>query len=419
MKYRKSARKKEVKTLEKNLPKVEKALRKGISLGLVYLDVSKFWSFEEQYGWEFIDKLFSRVSEVLLHLKEKAPPFLDVLPTCRMWRDDFVVFFIPGPKHPLKWTEGLLTRVVEALREGLKEFLPKNERLDQGDLEFFSGWAMIHSVKGIPVGTLISRAIREALDFAAEQRFSNVSQLALELDEIINGGKLSTVFQPVVCLDTKTVLGYEALARGPEGSAFRNPEVIFNVAAQARSLMKVERLAKISAMEAARQIPERYKLFLNIDSELLIQPREIFKMLKEVGCFPGRVVFEITERKAVKDFEQLRSVIQMMKKEGYEFAIDDAGSGYASMESIAILDPQYIKIDQSIIRGIETHSVKQDVVKAFVNLSRMRHAILIAEGVEDEGECRMLSSLGVACAQGFFFARPAFPPPKADSLQCC
>ncbi|MBI1869904.1 MAG: EAL domain-containing protein [Chlamydiae bacterium] len=402
----------DVHPFEKSLTQIENALAKGAPVGLVYLDASKFWAVEEHQGWEFVDKLFRETAKCLLTLKEKVPSFLEVLPTSRIWRDDFIVFFVSRAKTCLQWTEGLLTRMSDIVREQLTQHFKNYPGIQNGDmLQFFLGWSSITPVKGLPLGGLIGRAIREAIDFAAEQRFSKVPHLASELKKLIDNGEMTTVFQPVIYLASKTILGYEALARGPEGTVFKDPETIFRIASQGRFLMKAERLAKISAMESAYLIPNQYKIFLNIESELLIRPDEIFKMLREVGCTSGRIVFEITERKAVKDFEQLQTMIKLMKEEGYQFAIDDAGSGYASMESIAILDPHYIKIDQSIIRGIESNHVKQDVVRAFINLVKSRQGTLIAEGVETQGEADILTSLGVDCAQGFFFAHPAFPPP--------
>lgn len=395
--------------LEKTIPKVEQALSEGMGVGLLYLDVSRFWAIEDLHGPEVVDRLFGITVRGILDLKSKFSPGVQVLPSCRLWRDDFIIFLIP--KKKIKWTEELLSDMANTVHENLSKRFSDYSEIDHGNpLEFFLGWSSIIPSKRFVLSNLITRGIREALDFAAEQRFSDVPRKTSDLKRILDKGLLKTVFQPVIHLKTGAILGYEALARGPEGSPFNHPELIFNLASKGKFLLQAERTAKISAMEAARGIPKNYKLFLNIDSELLVRPEEILKMLREIGCLPGRVVFEITERKAVKDFEQLQKIVKMMKEEGYFFAIDDAGSGYASMESIAILDPHYIKIDQSIVRGIHLNSVKQDVVKAFINLSKMRNATIIAEGVEEREEAEALIKLGIEYAQGFYFARPSFPP---------
>ncbi len=406
---------KKIGKLEKAISKVEKALADGMPIGILYLDMSRFWEIEDLHGPQLIDHLFRMSAKAILELESRVPSEVRVFPSCRQWRDDFIIFLVHEKK--LKWTEELLNDTAETLQENLSKYFADYAEIDHGNpVDFFLGWSSITPLKELSPGNLITRGIREALDFAAQQRFSEVPRKTSELKRIIDKGLLSTVFQPIIHLKTGMILGYEALARGPEGSPFNHPDLIFNLASKGKFLLQAERIAKISAMEAARAIPNHYKLFLNIDSELLVNPEEILKMLREVGCQPGRLVFEITERKAVKDFEQLRKIVKLMKDQGYFFAIDDAGSGYASMESIAILDPHYIKIDQSIVRGVHLHSVKQDVVKAFIKLSKMRKATIIAEGVEEREEAMTLMKLGIEYAQGFYFARPAFPPILQEAL---
>jgi len=387
-------------------------LKKGVSVGLVYVDFSKTCHIEDKDCWKRLEKLLIKLDQYLLKMKDKEFPHLDFFSARLIKGDDLMFFFIPTASSHLHWTEGLLSKMASLIRDSLSN-CAKIYHEDQWEtpVEFLLGWSSINSVRGILPERLIYRAVREASDLTADSRFSEIAMLARELERVIDLVQFRTVFQPVVSLKTTEVMGYEALARGPNNTPFENPDFIFNIASKGRLLLKAERLAKLSAMELSRDIPQKYKLFLNIESELLVKPEEILIMLREVGCRPGRIVFEITERKAVKDFEHLRSVVKLLRDEGYEFAIDDAGSGYASMESIAILDPHYIKIDQSIIRGIDGNKAKQDVVKAFINLSRRRHALLIAEGIEQAKECRLLKSLGIHYGQGYLFAHPGFPPP--------
>lgn len=386
-------------------------LKKGLSVGLVYVDFSKTCHIEDKECWKRLEKLSIKLNQYLARQKEKEFPYLDFF-TARLIKGDDMMFFFTPASSSLHWTEGLLSKMAAMIRDSLSN-CAKIYHEDEWEtpLEFLLGWSSINSVRGILPERLIYRAVREASDLTADSRFSEIAMLARELERVIDMVQFRTVFQPILNLKSNEVLGYEALARGPNNTPFENPDFIFNIASKGRLLLKAERLAKMSAMELSRDIPEKYKLFLNIESELLIKPEEILIMLREVGCRPGRIVFEITERKAVKDFEHLRSVVKLLRDEGYEFAIDDAGSGYASMESIAILDPHYIKIDQSIIRGINNNKAKQDVVKAFINLSRRRHALLIAEGIEQEKECKLLKSLGIHYGQGYLFAHPGFPPP--------
>lgn len=400
-------------TLEKSVKKVEKFLERGASVGLVYIDLANACSIDDTSCWVSVNNLLKNAHLILQDWKKSELPHLQEIFTIGPLKgDDFAVFFVPKRSSHLIWTEGLLSGMAGGLRDKL---FPKPEHTNgfhsNGNLDFYLGWSSIEPTQGVSVERLVYRAIREASELTTDQHFTEVSRLAKDLGNIIDNMQFKTVFQPVVHLKTRSVLGYEALVRGPVGSPFHDPEFIFSIAAKTRLLLKAEKLAKISAVRSSQNIPDNYKLFLNIESELFVRPDEILQMLRDAGCQPGRIVFEITERKAIKDFRYLQGVVKRLRDEGYQFAIDDVGSGYASMESIAILDPNFIKIDQSLIHDIVRDTVKQDIVRAFINLSQMRRASLIAEGVEEKEQFETLKKLGVEYAQGFFFSYPKFPPP--------
>lgn len=406
-------------TLGKSVKKIEKFLDRGASVGVIYVDLANACSIDDTAGWKFVNNRINNASPILQHWKKTELPHLEEVFTVGPLKgDDLAIFFVPKHSSHLIWTEGLLSGLAGGLRDKLFE---KQEAFNgfhpNGNLDFYLGWSSIEPTQGVSIERLVYRAIREASELTTDQHFTEVARWAKDLGNIIDNMQFRTVFQPVVHLKTRSVLGYEALVRGPVGSPFHDPEFIFSIASKTRLLLKAEKLAKISAVESSQTIPGKYKLFLNIESELFVRPDEILQMLREAGCQPGRIVFEITERKAIKDFRYLQGVVKRLREEGYQFAIDDVGSGYASLESIAILDPNYIKLDQSLIHDIAKDTVKQDIVRAFISLCQMRKASLIAEGVEEKEQFEVLNSLGVEYAQGFFFSYPKFPPPLVPELK--
>ncbi|MBA3465827.1 MAG: EAL domain-containing protein [Gemmatimonadaceae bacterium] len=122
---------------------------------------------------------------------------------------------------------------------------------------------------------------------------------------------------------------------------------------------------------------------------------------------PTRVVIEITERTAIKDYPKFRGRLKEFRDKGYRFAVDDAGSGYAGLGSIANLEPDFIKLDISLITCIDANFIKQNLVETMVKFSNDHGAMVIAEGVERAEEFEMVKSIGVHLVQGFFVHKPS------------
>ncbi|MFN7971438.1 MAG: EAL domain-containing protein [Acidobacteriota bacterium] len=126
----------------------------------------------------------------------------------------------------------------------------------------------------------------------------------------------------------------------------------------------------------------------------------------------GRVVFEITERAAIEDFDRFRASIAPLRNLGYRIAVDDLGSGYAGLNSIANIEPDFIKFDMTLIREIDQNPLRQNLIRTFVKFAESIPSQVIAEGVETESEKACLEDLGCHFLQGYYFARPGPPFPK-------
>ena len=119
------------------------------------------------------------------------------------------------------------------------------------------------------------------------------------------------------------------------------------------------------------------------------------------------MVIEITERTAIKDYPKFRERLKIFRERGFRFAVDDAGSGYAGLGSIANLEPDFIKLDMSLINCIDTNFIKQNLVETLVKFADDHGARVIAEGVERAEEFETVKGLGVHLVQGFYLHRPA------------
>ena len=241
---------------------------------------------------------------------------------------------------------------------------------------------------------------------------------------IIDKKKIKTVFQPIVSLRDGTVLGYEALSRITESQWNINIEELFYFSEIYNRMWDLENLCRTTALETAfltNSMPERYKLFLNVNPNIMhdIKFREGFtkEQLNLYGITPEQIIFEITERNAIKDMQGFMSTVNHYKLQSYKIAIDDAGAGYSGLNLISDIKPHFIKIDMNLVRNIHLDSIKYALVKSMVELSNIASIALIAEGIETPEELKTLIHLGVQYGQGYYIQHPLETmPPLSETV---
>ncbi|WP_189007851.1 GGDEF domain-containing protein [Paenibacillus marchantiophytorum] len=236
------------------------------------------------------------------------------------------------------------------------------------------------------------------------------SEMLDQFHKIIREQLLYSVYQPIVSLQDGQVMGYEALIRGPKESPFHSPLAMFQFAEQEGELYPLEQLAREKAIQGSILEHPQQLLFINISSQVLYDPGFIpgktLEILQRHGLNPSNVVFEITERSSIEDFSLAKKMLEHYRKQGYRIAIDDAGAGYSSLQAIAELQPDFIKIDRSLIEHIHKSKVKEYILETFVTFAQKMNISLIAEGIEHADELIKLTRLGVHYAQGFLLGKP-------------
>lgn len=237
------------------------------------------------------------------------------------------------------------------------------------------------------------------------------SEVAIQFHKLIEEQHISSVYQPIVSLQDGLVMGYEALTRGPVDGPFHSPLAMFQYAEQQGELYRLERLAREKAIQGSILEHEQQLLFINISSHVLEDPGFIpgktLEILQKYGLRPSNVVFEITERSSIEDFTLAKKILAHYRTQGYRIAIDDAGAGYSSLQAIAELQPDFIKIDRSLIENIHLNKVKAYILETFVTFAQKMNISLIAEGIEQVEELAKLTQMGVHYAQGFLLGRPS------------
>ncbi len=239
------------------------------------------------------------------------------------------------------------------------------------------------------------------------------------LSSILTQSGLHSLFQPIVCLSERRILGYEALSRGPSNSPLHSPINLFAVARHAGRLTELEVACRESACRRFSQQKLQGKLFLNVSPESLLEPQYqsglTLKLLQNFGIPASQVVIELTEQTPTDDFQLLFNALHHYRDMGFSIALDDLGAGYSSLRLWSELRPDYVKIDRHFIDGIHLDAVKREFVGSILQIAKASRAQVIAEGIELAEELTVLTEMGVDLVQGYFISRPQEQPPKDAS----
>jgi diguanylate cyclase (GGDEF)-like protein len=223
------------------------------------------------------------------------------------------------------------------------------------------------------------------------------------IEALLGDGALRPVFQPIVRVADGGTVGYEALCRSAEPLP-GTPSDWFGLASAIGRRVELER-ACLHAIGAAGDPPDGALLFVNVSPALLMSPGA--ERLRRL--LPRRLVLELTERDQIEDLAGLQEALEPWVRSGARLAIDDAGAGYSSLKQIVQLRPEFLKLDRSLITGIEQDHHRQAMVAALAGFASEIGANLVAEGVETPGELAWLRASEVTLVQGFLLARPAPP----------
>ncbi|MFJ2467506.1 bifunctional diguanylate cyclase/phosphodiesterase [Pseudomonas sp. NPDC087615] len=236
------------------------------------------------------------------------------------------------------------------------------------------------------------------------------------LSSILTQSGLNSLFQPIICLSERRILGYEALTRGPSNSPLHSPIALFAVARQAGRLSELEIACRQSACRRFNEQQLPGKLFLNVSPESLLeaahQPGRTLQLLQDFGIPPSQVVIELTEQTPIDDFQLLQTALHHYRAMGFSIALDDLGAGYSSLRLWSELRPDYVKIDRHFIDGIHQDALKREFVGSILQIAKASRAQVIAEGIELPEELAVLTEMGVDLVQGYLLGRPQEHPPR-------
>ena len=242
------------------------------------------------------------------------------------------------------------------------------------------------------------------------------------LKKMMREDRLTIHFQPIVAVEApEEVFAYECLLRGiGEGDAIVGPEPMFEAARAAGLLYNLDRAARVKAIREAATQGISENVFVNFSATSIYDPayclRSTMQAVEESGIPPGRIVFEMTDTEETRDTAHLRNIVDYYHEGGFGVAFDDLGSGYVSLDLLAELRPNFIKLDMGFVSRAGGVPYKASVARKIIELANELGVTVIAEGVETEAQWQWVVAHGADYVQGHLFARSDSPPPIPAGL---
>lgn len=315
---------------------------------------------------------------------------IDLLRTIREHDPDLPVILVTGRPE--------IATATKALEYGAFRYLIKPVDAD----------LLVDTVRRAAQLYRLAQAKRQALRLFGEPIIES-EQAALETCFERALGAMWLAYQPIVRASDHSIFGFEALLRSNEPS-LTTPAAILHVAERLGALNRLGRAVRKQAALTVAGAHRSYALFVNLHPQDLFDV-DLSDTQAALSSVAGRVVLEVTERASITDFEQARVKLADLRNRGFRIAVDDLGAGYAGLSSFALLEPEFVKLDMSLVRNVDQSTVKQKLVKSIASSCRDLGLYVIAEGVETREERDAAIDLGCDLLQGFYFARPgpAFP----------
>jgi EAL domain-containing protein (putative c-di-GMP-specific phosphodiesterase class I) len=399
---------------------VQRRLFDHSQLGILYVTLDGVHALEQQQGFEAVDEVFRVIGRRLSETRGRLIRNEDFVSVSSLG-NAFLVILSPARDHGFV-DEDDLRLVKRRLEEQLLEYLTDElESQLMAHVDLYVGYSRL----GQSPKVRFRRALMEAIECATrgiQQERSEVQhRLSAEFERVVSGSQITCVYQPIVSLGDYTVIGYELLARGPLQSELHRPDALFEVARAEKRVPELDRLCRMMAARSSATLPREYLRFINTEPiDLLSRSGGDVAIQEFIDATPeelrSQTVIEITENSVIDDFGHMRHVVDRLRDQGFRIAIDDAGAGYAGLQTMVEIEPDFIKLDMSLTRHLERSLVKQKLIGTLRDFCRQADIALVAEGIETQAQLDALLTLGVTYGQGFLFAHPGSPYPLRETI---
>jgi diguanylate cyclase (GGDEF)-like protein len=380
---------------DEELPRyMARAARAGHDLCVAALDLDNFKGYNDDWGHERGDRLLRDVATAW----RAAVRDVDFL--ARFGGDEFAVVL---PSCDVEGARAVLARVMASVPEGQAGSggVAQWDRSESPSELFNRADSALYESKRGSRGSVV---VAEA---GASPGLHRWTQL---IPEILRDGSITSVYQPICDLATRTASSYEALARPAGEAASASVEGLFAAAHRMGLWRDIDWLCRRAAVNGASALPEGCTIFVNVGVRALLDPvhdvDQMLLLMQWARVAPTRVVLEISEREAVHDLHRFKEVLKNYRREGFRFALDDVGEGHSTFEVLAAAEPEYIKLARYLTVD-SAMGGRRAMVRALVEFGQSGGAELIAEGIETDGQLESMRTMGVTYGQGWLLGRPA------------
>lgn len=389
------------------------------SLGVLLIDLSQLTQVEVAYGSSAFQKVLDSATDLIIDLRGTEVRSKDLLATSDRGGDAFLVFLSPrragGTAH-IADLQAAASRIEDYLNRTLTGLASPYLN---GQLNVTVGFGLVLHNPLVMPERLVARLVQDAWESVRFQHLQRRFRNRSRLQEIVLNNEIRTFFQPIVNMREKSIVGYEALTRGPEGTPLQSPLSLFDVAAESELVFELDRLCRRRALTFSGGLPSAVKVFINLMPSSMYDPdfqgNGFLRELDELGLRPQQIVFELTEKYAIENYSLFGEAMRNLTRLGFSIAVDDIGAGHSGLEKIANLQPDYLKFDIDLTRKIDESYVRREMVRALKTLADKMGSVVIAEGIERPAERDILLDLGITIGQGYLLGRPA--PSLRDLLE--
>jgi EAL domain-containing protein (putative c-di-GMP-specific phosphodiesterase class I) len=387
-------------------------------MGVLVVSVGDLSHLESIYGWQVFDEVLRTVAATLEEMRGGALP-ADVLLALDAIGSERFVLFVPRDGRGGEVSPSLLEAMAAAVRSGLEEaFRREAFRSLAQRPRFRVGHALLRDDAFHRFERLVYGAVERARTGRDPGRERLRARCEEELRRILAEGEIQVVFQPIHALQGGEILGYEALARGPDQGPLRDPRRMFEISEDLGLGAALDAMCQRRAILAAGRLPPGRKLFVNALPSSVLDAGSggcpPLDWIERAGRGPADVVIEITERGPREGREALAARVAALRDRGLGVALDDIGTGLTGLQAIREIGPDFLKLDVSLTHGIQSNLVTQDLLRSLAGVAKSIGARIVAEGVETEQEAATLRDCGADFGQGYLFARPS-PGPAAPA----
>ena len=402
---------------------VSRCQRYGRVMGLMFVDVDNFKAVNDKLGHKYGDELLKGIADILrgesresdIHFRLREHDI-----AARYGGDEFVLMLPETAKGGTATTAERLRNCIEqynfgpdlhgvTVSIGLAAFPVDGS---QRDVLIDAADRALHAAKNFGR----NRVVAYTPDLAppdsqkAQEASADVKQLSA-LENTIADRSFEFVYQPIIRSKSLDVFGYEALCR-PTHSAFSSPAALVQAAERAGRIVDLGRVLRQGAVRPMQELPEDFCLFINLHPQELNDP-QLVAPEHFLQPFVDRVVFEITSSRAIIDHQRLKNTMGKLRDHGFKIALDDLSSGYMGLNSVAQLEPDFIKLNMAMLRGIRENERAYRLVKHFIEHCVDEKIQVIAHGIETPEDEEIAVNLGCPLLlQGYYFGKGAPPGGK-------